>query len=223
MNTTTTTTVPRSNSRRSVPMKRLISLLAAVLLMTGLMAVPAAPAEAAKDQPCTQGDAQALFETLVVANQILLREGADHPWADTLIHCQFRFFWEGGDPLLGQPVKFSEDDIFLGGLVYFLPYQDLGLTRREAVAILEQVEVRTWLAEVTDGSVGSPVEQPLMETVVKSTATADLGLLVHKQWGYIAQLPAGTYVSTTEATDPFSDAEYLWRVEVVITPSASDA
>jgi hypothetical protein len=200
-------------------MRRLISLLATVLLVSLLGGAPAAPADTGKSRPCTLGDARATFETLEVANEILLREGADHPWADTLIHCQFRLFWEDGHPLLGQPVTFSEDDIFLGGVVDFLPYRDLGLTRSEAVEILEQEEIRTWLAEVTDGVIGSPVEQPLMETTVKSTMTADFGLVVAKQWGYITQLPAGTYLSTTEASHPIWGDE-SWTVEVIITPSA---
>jgi hypothetical protein len=203
-------------------MRPLISLLATMLLVLGNVAAAAPSAQADKGRPCTQGDAQALFETLLVANEILLREGADHPWADTLIHCQFRLFWEDGHPLLGQPVTFSEDDVFLGGLVAFDPYRDFDTTRREAVTILEQIEVRTWLAEVTESGIGSPVEQSLIETPVKSTMTSRFGLVVAKQWGYITQLPAGEYVSTTEVDDPFF-GELSWTVEVFITPSGGGA
>jgi hypothetical protein len=203
-------------------MRPLISLLATMLLVLGNVAAAAPSAQAEKGRPCTQGDAQALFETLLVANEILLREGADHPWADTLVHCQFRLFWEDGHPLLGQPVTFSEDDVFLGGLVAFDSYRDFNITRREAVAILEQIEVRTWLAEVTESGIGSPVEQSLIETPVKSTMTSSFGLLVAKQWGYITQLPAGEYVSTTEVDHPFF-GELSWTVEVFITPSGGGA
>jgi hypothetical protein len=133
-----------------------------------------------------------------------------------------RLFWEDGHPLLGQPVTFSEDGIFFGGVVDFAPYGALGLTRREAVAILEQIEIRTRLAEVTEGGIGGPVEQPLMETTVKSTVTADLGLVVSKGLSCIAQLPAGQDVSTTEASHPVV-GDFSWTVDVVMTPSIGGA
>jgi hypothetical protein len=169
---------------------------------------------------CSYGDAQALFNAIEVANETLLRSGLGHPWAQTLVRCQYRLFWEDGHPVLGQPVTFSEGDHFLGGVVAFIPYKLLGISRADAIAILEAIHVRTWLAEVTANGVGDLVERSLMESAIHNTMTAGFGLIVSRQWGFIDQLPAGEYVSFTEAVAPvFFELEEFWTVPLTITSS----
>ena len=178
---------------------------------------------AADSRPCGYGDARSIFESLEVANEILLFGGPDQPRAHTLIHCQYRFFWEDGHPLLGGPVTFSDQDVFLGGIAFFLSYKSVDLmTRNEAIALLEGIEVRTWLAEVTEHGVGELVEQPLMTSAMKNVMADNFGfdLIVQRHWGFIAQLPAGEYVSVTEVRwpPPFEE-EFRWTVQLLITSS----
>lgn len=169
---------------------------------------------------CSLGDAQALFNTIEIANEILVRSGATHPWAQTLLHCQYRLFWENGHPVLGQPVTFAEDDYFLGGVVAFIPYKQLGMSRAEAIDILKLIQVRTWLAKVTENEIGDLVEQPLMESAIDNSMTASFGLVVARQWGFIGQLPAGEYVSFTEFVAPvFFEIDAFWTVPLTITPT----
>ena len=60
------------------------------------------PVGAEPDSRCTQGDAQSLFENIENSFEILLHNGLDHPRAETILHCQWRFFWEDGHPILGD-------------------------------------------------------------------------------------------------------------------------
>lgn len=92
------------------------------------------------------------------SNEIFLRSGPDQPWANTLLTCQYRLFWENGDPTLGGPVSFDEDDFFLGGFTSFVPYKELGMTRAQAEVALAAIEIRIWLAEVSEGGVEELVE-----------------------------------------------------------------
>lgn len=167
---------------------------------------------------CSVGDARALLETLPVSNEIFLREGPDQPWAQTLLTCQYRLFWEDGHPVLGEPVSFSEEDVFLGGFTSFVPYKNLGMTRAQAEEALAAIEIRVWLAEVTEAGVGELVEQPVLKSAFKQAVTDRFGLALWRQWGFIAQLPPGEYVSVTEVTRPvFFEDEFLWTVSLLIT------
>ena len=169
------------------------------------------------DDRCSPGDARALLESLPISNEIFLREGPDHPWAETLLTCQYRLFWESGHPVLGQPVSFSQEDHFLGGIVGFVPYENLGMTRAEAEAILAAVEVRIGLAEVTEGGVGELVRQPVLESAFKQAMTDRLGLVLWKQWGFITSLPRGEYLSVTELARPlFFEDEFRFSVSLFI-------
>lgn len=169
------------------------------------------------DDECSVGDARALLETLPVANEIFLREGPDQPWAQTLLTCQYRLFWEDGHPVLGQPVSFSEEDVFLGGFTSIVPYKNLGMMRAQAEEALAAIEIRVWLAEVTEAGVGELVEQPVLKSAFKQAVTDRFGLVLWRQSGFITQLPPGEYVSVTEVTRPvFFDDEFLWTVSLFI-------
>jgi hypothetical protein len=177
-------------------------------------------ADGATGSSCSLGDARALLEIAPVANQILVRNGPQHPLAQALLTCQYRLFWEAGHPVLGQPISFSERDYFLGGVAFPIPYKAIGMTRAEAEAIQKAIEVQVWLAEVTEGGVGPLVKQALMESALKQTMTEGPGLVLWKQWGFIAKLPPGEYMSVTEVRRPvFFQDELRWTVSVTIIPA----
>jgi hypothetical protein len=163
-------------------------------------------------EECSLGDAQALLETVPVANEIFLREGPDQPWANTLLTCQYRLFWESGHPILG-PITFNDEDFFLGGVVFRLPYANLGMSLEQAEAALAAIDVRIAVAEVTKAGVGELIPQPVLESAFKQTKTDGLGLILYKQFGFITQLPPGEYVSVTEVRRPvFFEDEFVWTV-----------
>ena len=206
----------------SLSVRRAVILTVAVTL--ALLGVTT-PAGAEADSRCTRGDARSLFETVEIANEIRLRSGLVNPRAETLTTCQWRFFWTDGHPLLGE-ITFSEEDVILGGVVLGIDYAFLGIPRREAVAELEGVEVRTWLAEVTNGQVGPLVEQPLMRSAIKNFVAHQEGLgpIAVQNWGFITQLPAGEYRSVTEVrhVDPDNHTwDSDWTVEFTVTPAGS--
>lgn len=167
---------------------------------------------------CSLGDARALLETLIVANDILVRHGPDQPWAATLVRCQYRLFWEAGHPILGAPVTFTEEDFFLGGATFNVPYRLLGMTMQQAAAILDAIDVQIWLAEVTETGIGDFVEQPVMtSSTLKHTMSDVFGFVLWRQWGFISQLPPGEYVSVAKVTRPlFFQDEFLWTVTILI-------
>jgi hypothetical protein len=180
---------------------------------------PAYFAEGAAGSFCSLGDARALFEIAPVANQILVRNGPQHPLAQALLTCQYRLFWESGHPVLGRPISFSEGDYFLGGVAFPIPYRTIGMTRAEAETIQKAIGVQIWLAEVTESGVGPLVQQAVMESAIKQTMTEGAGLVLWKQWGFIAKLPPGEYVSVAEVKRPvFFQDEFLWTVSVTINP-----
>lgn len=167
---------------------------------------------------CSLGDAQALLETVPVANEILASDGLDQPWARTLAKCQYRLFWETGHPVLGTPITFSREDFFLGGVVVQVPYKRLGMTSRQAAAIVDAVEVEVSLARVTDAGIGEFVEQAVMTSTLKQTMTQRAGLVLWRQWGFISQLPPGEYVTVTKVRRPilFED-QHTWTASFQIT------
>lgn len=194
-----------------------------VALALGSLGV-ATPVEAEPDSPCTKGDAQSLFENIEISFEILLRNGLDHPQAETILHCQWRFFWEDGHPFFGN-ITFSEEDFILGGIVLYIDYPVIRTSRRDAVAELEGIQVRTWLAEVTNGQVGPLIAQPLMISATRDVVLRqqEIGKVAARTWGYITQLPAGEYRGVTEIrhADPnnhFWDADYT--VDFTVTPSS---
>ncbi len=118
-------------------------------------------------------------------------------FVDALNECQYRLFNDGAE------YTFNEDDVFLGGASLIYDYKAAGVTRAEAIAEIEMVETRVWLAEVLpDGEAGELVEQPLMRTAYKNFIHDLFGLVVYQQRGFITQLPPGDYVSTWVARLP---------------------
>ena len=207
----------------AVPVVRRGVILSVALALASLGV--ATPAGAEVESRCTAGDARSLFENIEVPFEILLRNGPDHPRAETMLRCQWRFFWVDGHPILGD-ITFSENDVILGGVVHYIDYPVIGIPRSDAVAELEGIEVRTWLAKVTDGQVGPLIAQPLMISANKNVVLRqqEIGRVVMRSWGFITQLPAGEYRSVTEVrhADPNNhsyDAD--WTVDFTVTPSST--
>jgi hypothetical protein len=186
------------------------ALVVALVLLAGVVVLPA-PAQAERERSCSYGEAAALFEALPPLFTFKPREDPDgYP------DCQFRLFLDG------ETVTFTEDDWFLAGAVYFLPYQWFGLTRDEAIEVLDTIESRLWIAEVDDGVAGDLVEQTLMHTGYRGFHSPFFGLVVYRQVGLITRLPVGEYQSVFEEVfgDVFPLDELLgdleWRSEVII-------
>jgi hypothetical protein len=102
-------------------------------------------------------------------------------------------------PIWGYHV-FSEEHVILGGVVLDIDYKNIGIARRDAVVEFEGIEVKTWLAEVTNGHVGPLAAQPLMTSAIKNFVAHQEGLnaIAIKNRGFITQLPAREYRSVTE-------------------------
>ena len=164
--------------------------------------------------PCTIGDARAMLEAIQIPVHVLRPGGIEKPkLLDTLASCQYRLFRDG------TTVTFNEDDVILGGVAYFHDYVQLGVSRPQAVAELETIHDRVWLAAVLpDGSVGDLEEQPLMRTSYKDIMSGLLGLAVFQHRAFITQLAAGEYLSFWESTSPGLPDESA-VVRLVITPA----
>jgi hypothetical protein len=171
------------------------ALVVALVLVTGVVVQPA-PAQADRERPCSYGEAAALFQALPPLATFQPREDPD-AYPD----CQFRLFLDG------ETVTFTEDDWFLAGAVYFLPYSDFGLTREEAIRVLDTIESRLWFAEIDDGVAGDLVEQTLMHSGYRGFHHPFFGLVVYRQVGLITQLPVGEYRSVFE--DDMPDNPYI--------------
>jgi len=137
------------------------------------------PAQASDGERCSYGDARSQFEMLP-----LTFDGTNPP-------CTYRLFG------FAPTYTFGAQDFFLGGLVRRLSYQDEA-SRISAIATLEALRVRVWLAEIdADGASGPLVEQIVERTAIKSNDYEPFGTHVWAQFGIIRQLPAGEYVSVT--------------------------
>jgi hypothetical protein len=180
---------------------RPIVVMAAIALALSVVLAPSS-GEASEDQPCTFGEARALFEAMPPLFHFKPLEGTEE-YPD----CQFRLFWHG------ETVTFTEDDWFLAGAVGFVEYRDLDLSRHEAIAELDRFTSRLWFAPVSGGVVGDVVEQALMESGFKSFRSPVFGLVVYKHVGVITRLPAGEYLS---AWDLYFDEVLVQRFEVTI-------
>jgi hypothetical protein len=165
-----------------------------VVGLLGVLLGTYAPVTATAGPECSYGDAMAVFQALPPLFY--------HQPRDALLPaCQYRAFFDG------EHVTFYEDDWFVGGSVFFWEYQQLGMSREEGIAELEKLTARLWLSEIgPGGEVGSPVEQPLMETGYKSLDTLDFGLTVYRHDGVILHLPPVDYLSTWEVS---------WEGEVI--------
>jgi hypothetical protein len=165
-------------------------------------------AEASSDaaslrQSCTMGDAEAVFQALPVAAGVMRPRGQDHPGLlEASFNCQYRLWFDG------ESFTFCEDDVIVGGIVYFWEYKALGIARDAAIADIELFTDRVWL---------NGVEQLLRRTAYKDANLAGLGTSVYQHRAFITQLPAGDYVSVLEETHP-GLPDFTATVEIHILP-----
>jgi hypothetical protein len=160
-----------------------VALVAVILVVTGTVASQAQGVS----QRCNEGDAQAMLQAEPVAAE-MLRRGQDHPGLlDTLAACQYRVYLDG------RTFTFCEDDVILGGLVWFWPYVTAGISREDAIADIELIQDRVWI----DGE-----EQTLERTAFKDLHTLLFGQIVYQQRAFITQLPPGDHESFYLSTDP---------------------
>lgn len=123
--------------------------------------------------------------------------------------CQYRI-WLDGDHF-----TFSEDDWFIGGNAWGYDYQAAGITRAEAIAFLERLNDRLWLAKIDarGRQIGPLVEQTLQETGYKDIVDSEVGAIVYRQVGIVLHLPPGDYRSVWEST---FDGRREDRAEVIL-------
>lgn len=129
-------------------------------------------------ESCTMGDAQALLDAF---GQFFASPLGPPP-------CQYRLYWE--------EMTFCEDDVILGGIVYWWTYhemEELGWSRSEAIADMELVRDRVWL----DGA-----EQTMTVTAYKDANNAQLGRLVYNHRAYTTRLLPGDHLSSWVQTYP---------------------
>lgn len=168
---------------------------------------------------CTLADAQSLLNSFLTG-LMLRRSGSPSRPAEAITECQFRLYLDG------ETVVFREGDVFLGGLNLFWTVEEMqgmGVTRAQAVADLEAMEVEVWLAPLLpDGSQGTPVEQPLQLTPFVDAMHPVLGRVVQQHRAFITSLPAGEYAVIVEVTwQPFQGmpgGEAHFNINLVITP-----
>jgi hypothetical protein len=182
--------------------------VAATMVLSGTIAGAAEPA-------CTTADAHLVFQQGERGFLLLFQGETDRRIADLVRRCQYRLF------LHGQTFTFRENDVFLGGNFLFKAESELealGWTRRQAVAYLESIETRVWLAPVLpDGSIGERVEQELRQTPVKTLPKTPSGKVFATHVAFTAQLAAGDYVSFYHHKAP--DLEFETMVHLHIVPA----
>lgn len=192
---------------------------AALVILSSILVTSISPAEALRRaevnaQPCTMGDARAIFEALPIAVHVIRPRGIEGPkLLDSLGRCQYRLFRDGAT------FTFSEKDVFLGGVVELYDYENVGVTREEAIADLGSIQDRVWLAEVLPGgATGVWVEQPLMRTAYKNIQSVVLGLTVLQHRAFITSLPPGEYLSHLESSYQ-GVPDLTATVRLIITPA----
>jgi len=143
---------------------------------------------------CTVGDVTAVLEAL----QIAFFKAADWP-ADIKIaglggsaNCQYRFFLPQ-KPTNGEPFAFCEDEVFLGGVAWSVPYQALGIERQFAIEEdLEHVQSTVLFGPVN----GLQSERSLLRTAYKDINLQGIGNIVYTQEAFVTQQEPGLYLSS---------------------------
>ena len=160
--------------------------------------VIAASPSARANPVCTKGTAQALSQVLPIAAKVISVRGNDHArLVEGLGECQYRLFADGAT------FTFSEDDYFVGGVVWLSDYKESQISRQSAVNDTNLIQDRAWLAKLdANGNPGPVVEQVLQRTAFKDVMTQNLGLVVYQQRSFIAKLPPGRYVSYWRSSYP---------------------
>jgi len=164
---------------------------------------------------CTHGDVLALFHSFPVFSRQRAQGQETHMaklFGPDGGPCQYRLFFgvelDSGE---APPIKtFTEDQYFMGAVVYLWDYKNVGLTRQQASDDLRLVEEHVYLMPTDDDWSFNPVELkqhevPLMETAMRNSnapVQGQLSLIVWRQRGIIEQLPAGHYVSLYTSSYP---------------------
>jgi hypothetical protein len=156
----------------------------AVVLMVAAVGMPPA---AAGPGACSYGQAGAVHEAWIPH---FLHEPRTTQYPD----CQFRLYLDG------EEVTFTDQDWFLAGIVVYVEYEALGMSRTEAIADMDSVGHRLWFTPILPGGgFGTPEEQALSRTAYRNT-DSPLERLVYNSIGVILRLSPGDYLSHYEQT-----------------------
>jgi hypothetical protein len=193
-----------------VTILRSLSRLMALAALTGsAVLLPSTSAPAAEDT-CTQEKVDGIFQTFPIQYVNYLQ--GRPVLGEAVGNCQYRLFFDG------ETVTFSEEDVFLGGIVEFSDYKAQGITRKQGIQQIANTTDRVWLAPVlSDGTPGSPVEQLLSVTGYKDAIHPIFGRIVYQHRAFITQLEPGEYLSIWEGT--FEGEIFTATVRLIITPS----
>ena len=108
--------------------------------------------------------------------------------------CQYRIWLDKGH------FTFTEDDWFFGGNALAFDYEAEGITRDEAIAILERSGTGCGSPDRLRGKrIGPLIEQTLQLSGFRDGRGWG-GAVVYRQVGLILQLPPGDYLSVYEQT-----------------------
>ena len=180
-------------------------------MVGGLLGMATTPSLAAEPASCSYGDVRATFQAFYpffLHQPSRFRVPLDFEGEEILIPpCQYRMWLDG------YHFTFSEDDWFFGGDAGSIDYKAAGITRSAAIAELELLGNRLWLAKIDSGGqpIGPLVEQTLRKTTYKSNSSQEA--VVYRQVGIILQLPPGDYLSVYETT---FDGVVDFRAEVIL-------
>jgi hypothetical protein len=179
-------------------MRRMAYSLVALLLV-GLSTGSTASA-GATPIPCTSADTELVFRQARRGFDLLSQGITNEPIVDLVQRCQYRLYFDGAE------VTFHENDVFLGGIIFYwtqTELDELGWKRRQAVEDLNLGSDRVWLArKLSDGSIGPLVEQTIRSTPVTNYNHSQAGQTVYRQVAFTAHLPAGDYVSILQDSYP---------------------
>ncbi len=189
------------------------------LLLVAVIGIPGARASAAP--PCTTQGARMLFQYSMLGFDPV---NAGTPIADLVLRCQYRLYLDG------ETVTFRENDVFLGGIAYWYTeaeLAELGWTWRQAIADMESIDQRVWLARVrADGSIGRLVEQPLRSTAYRHYTHSEMGRLVSDPSRVRNPVAGGRLRERVSAASPgvgiHGHGASPHRAQDEVSPSAAD-
>ena len=105
-------------------------------------------------------------------------------------NCQFRFYLPE-KPTNGERFAFCEDEVFLGGIMWFIHYDEFGVPRQWAVEELTNVESTVFFGPAA----GVQTEQTLLRVPPRDFIHPEFGRTVAIQEAFITQMEPGTYVN----------------------------
>lgn len=156
-----------------------ILFLAIAIVTTGIWTETgqASPPESG----CTLGAAQSALEATPVGLYNVGNSKAG--LGDGVTNCSAWLFLDG------QTFSFNSSDFLLLGYTNFIPYEYLGLSRAEGIAMLVSAQESVYFGEA--GS--SLTEVEIINTAVKTAIHPDFGKIVYQGVGFVTQLEAGDY------------------------------